>query len=422
MVKIFIETYGCSYNQADTEIMAGILKCKGYDIVDSFQKSDVNIINTCIVKTPTEQRMIYRVQELSKLNKPLVVAGCMAKTSRRTIEKISPHACLLGPDSIQKITEVVEIAVKNKKGIFLEDLKQPKVCLPRVRKNPVINIVPIAEGCLSNCAYCSVKFARGRLHSYSPELIVKEVENAVNEGCKEIWITSQDNACYGKDINTTLPELLKKISEIDGNFFVRVGMMNPAHTTDILEDLLDAYESKKIFKFLHLPVQSGSDSILELMKRNYTVKDFLHIVKNFRIKFPELNLSTDIIIGFPGETENDFKKTEELIKNIKPDTVNLSKYGARPNTEASTMEKVNKKIIDERSVLMHELIKKIALERNKNFIGWKGKVLIDEFIKDSFVGRNINYKPVVVKTKKKIFGEMREIKISDVKSNYLIAG
>lgn len=404
---------------SDAEVMAGLLKEKGFEIVDSPKKSDLNIINTCIVKTPTEQRMIFRIKELAKLKKPLVVAGCMPKTSQRTIEKIDPSASMVGPDSVEKIVDAALSAIKGKRNIFLKDLRKPKICLPRVRSNSVISIIPISIGCLGDCLYCSVKFAKGRLFSYPKEKILGEAKSAIKEGCKEIWLTSQDSSCYGKDTKSSLAELLNDICKIDGKFFVRVGMMNPTHTMQILDELIDAYKNEKVFKFLHLPVQSGSDRILKLMKRGYAAEDFMKIIKAFRKEIPEITLSTDVIIGFPTETEKEFEQTASLIKKIEPDVVNISKFGARPKTEAAELVQLDVKTISERSSFMHTLVKKIKLEKNKKWLGWIGDALVDEKNKNIFVARNFSYKPIVIESEKNIFGKILKIKIVECRENFL---
>jgi MiaB-like tRNA modifying enzyme len=281
----------------------------------------------------------------------------MPKIEQRLIEKLNPQASLVGPDSIEKIVDVTRVTLEGRKIIFTEDLKKPKLCLPRERKNPSIGIIEISNGCLSNCSYCCVKFARGKLFSYPVEKIVEEARQAVKNGCKELWITSQDNSCYGKDIDSSLPELLKEICKIEGEFSVRVGMMNPLYAKNILDELIEVSKDEKIIKFLHLPVQSGSDKILKLMNRGYVVKDFVEIVEKFRKEIPDLFLSTDVIVGFPGETEEDFQKTVELMRKIKPSKINISKFGARPMTEAAKMKQLDNKTINERSKLLHELVK-----------------------------------------------------------------
>ena len=419
-MKIFIESYGCSANLSDSEVIAGLLKNEGFGIVNSPSKSNLNIINTCIVKNPTEQRMIYRIKELTKLKRPLVVAGCMPKTSQKIIEKINPNASMIGPDSIERIVDVVHAMIEGRKIIFLKNLRKPKICLPKIRSNPIIGIIPIAVGCLSSCSYCSVKFAKGKLFSYPKEKILEELGTSLKGGCKEIWITSQDNSCYGKDIDSSLPQLVDEICKIDGEFFVRVGMMNPLHTKQILDELIESYRNEKIFKFLHIPVQSGSNKILEKMKRGYKTEEFIEIIKRFKKEIPNITLSTDIIVGFPGELEEDFQQTVELIKKIKPDIVNISKFGARPNTEAAKLKQLDVTTVNERSFIMHNLVKKTSLENNRKWIGWKGNVLVDEKTKNGFIARNFTYKPIVIKTKENIFGKIVEVEIKDATANCLI--
>jgi len=419
MAKIYREVFGCSANVADYEIASGLLKKAGFEFTDCPKDSDLNIIFTCTVKVPTIQRMVFRIKELTKSSKPLIIAGCLPKANKKLVEKINSEACLLAPDQVEKIVDVARAALEIKKLAFLGDLKKPKLDLPRCRKNPIIGITQIGRGCLSNCSFCTEPY-KGKLFSYPSDSIIKDVRKALEKGCKEIWLTSLDDGCYGFDLGTNLAELLNKISGLNEKFFVRVGMANPSHIKKILDELIQAYQNKKIFKFLHLPVQSGSNRILELMKRGYMIKDFLEIVKKFREKIPELTLATDIIIGFPSETEEDFRKTIELIDKIKPDVVNLSKFGAMPRTEAAKMRQLDVKNISERSIFLANLIKEITLEKNKKWVGWEGEILIDEKGKaDTWIGRNFAYKPIVIQSPENLFGKFCEVKISDATTNFL---
>jgi len=354
-MKVYLETYGCTANKSDSEIIAGLLKEKGFELVDSPENSDLNIINTCIVKTPTEQRMKFRIKQLTKIGKPLVVAGCMTKTEQKIIEKINPNTTMIGPDSIERIVDAAEEALKGNKVIYKKNLRKPKINLPRLEKS--VHITQISTGCNGNCSYCIVKLAKGELFCYPSDLIIKDIEKAVKNGCKEIRITSQDNATYNYE-GVKLPELLKEICKIEGKFSIRVGMMNPSSVKIILDELIDVYKNEKIRKFLHLPLQSGSDRILKLMNRGYKSKDFVEIVERFRKEIPDLFLSTDVIVGFPGETEEDFNMTLELLKNLKFDKVNISKFGPRPGTLASRMKQLNPNIIKQRSKILHEICKK----------------------------------------------------------------
>lgn len=417
--KIYAEVYGCSANISDSEIALGLLKKAGYKIIDNTNNSDLNIIFTCIVKTPTANRMIYRIKELTHLKKPLIVAGCMPKTEKDIIERINNRASLIGPNYLEEILNVVKSTLLNNKIVFTGNLRKPKLCIPRLRKNRIIEICEIASGCLSNCSYCEVKLARESLFSYPKKLILKEIINSLNEGCKEIWLTSQDCGCYGRDINSSLPELLQAISKLKGKFLIRIGMMNPVNVKYILNELIESYTSERIFKFLHLPVQSGSDKILKRMNRDYKIIEFKNIVKKFKKDFSSLTLSTDVIVGFPGESDSDFQKTVNLIKKIEPDIVNISKFSARPRTKAAEMEQLPREIIDYRTKKLAEVVGNIELNDNKKWVGWKGEILIDEAEKkDSSVGRNFAYKPVVTKGKIGIF---KEVKIKSAMPTYLIA-
>jgi len=419
--KIFAEVYGCSANISDFEIALGLLVEEGYKIVDDRNDSDLNVIFTCVVKTPTADRMVYKLKELTKLKKPLIVAGCMPKTEKDIIERINPQASLIGPNSIETIPDVVKSALSNKKIIFTKDLKKSKLCMPRVRKNRVIEICKIASGCLSNCSYCETKFARGKLFSYPKDLIEKEVKNSLNQGCKEVWLTSQDCGCYGRDMNSSLPDLLQTICKIQEKFFIRIGMMNPTYVKNILDDLIDSYESEKIFKFLHLPVQSGSDKILRRMNRGYSIRDFKNIVKKLEKGFPFLTLSTDVIVGFPGERNKDFQKTIELIREVKPDIVNISKFGSRPRTEAAKMEQLPRELINDRTKKLVNLVERIKLKNNQKWLNWEGEVLIDGIgKKGGFIGRNFAYKPILTELTKKELGTFRKVKIESVRPTYLI--
>ena len=418
MFKIFALVFGCPSNIADYEIALGLLKGAGFGIAKSQEEADLNIIFTCVVKEQTFQKMIFKIKEFTKIKKPLIVAGCMAKNDSKLIERINPNASIITPDNIEKIVDAVNIAMKGKKVLFIEDSNKPKLNLPRCRKNPFIGIVQISKGCLSNCSYCYEPY-RGKFFSYPLSEIVEEVKSAIESGCKEVWITSLDNGCYGFDIGLDLADLLNEVCKINEKFFVRVGMMNPLHIKKFLNKLIEAYQNEKIFKFIHIPVQSGSNKILKLMRRGYKARDFIQIVKKFRKKIPLITISTDIIVGFPYESERDFKSTIQLIEKTKPDMVNISKFGARFGTEAAKMEQLNRKVVNERSSFLTNLVRKISLENNEKWVGWEGEIFVDEIGKNnSLVGRNFAYKPVVIKANN-LLGKFVNVEIFDVSSSCL---
>ena len=399
--KIWIEAYGCSSNIADSEMIAGMLKNNGYDIARDQGESDMNLIVTCSVKDATEHKMLHRISTLSDTRKPIIVAGCLPKADRDIIDFINPMASLLGPHSIANTIETVNSAFLGKKLVRLEDSIQDKVNIPRIRRNPTVSIVEIASGCMSQCTFCQTKIAKGYLRSYRIGDICRQIENDVTDGCKEIWLTSTDNGCYGKDCGSNLVNLLRAITTIEGSYKIRVGMMNPMYIPNMIEDLLKVFsENDKIFKFLHIPIQSGSERILRRMKRGHTVKTFTDVVKIFREAIPEITISTDIIVGFPSETENDFQDTVSVIQKTEPDIVNSSKYSARPRTESAKFEKINSEVVKRRTAQLHTIIKQIALKRNSMWQNWIGDIIIDEHIhskEDTLIqGRNYAYKPIIL--------------------------
>ncbi len=409
MAKIWIEAYGCSASFADSEMISGLVVNGGHTLASNSKDADLNVIVTCSVKDATADKMIHRIKNLK--SKPLIVAGCLPKAEKETVEKFSPKASLLGPTSIGKALDVIGSTLRGIKRIEISDLDKPKIGLPKVRLNPAVGIIEIASGCMSDCTFCQTKLAKGDLQSYRVGDIVRQVKSEITDGCVEVWLTSTDNGCYGFDIGSSLPELINKVSEIPLEFMIRVGMMNPMYLPRIKKDLLNSYESNKVFKFLHVPVQSGSDRVLKNMKRGHTSKTFLEADKEFREKFGKFTLSTDIIVGFPTETEDDFLDTVRLLEETRPDIVNLSRYSARPGTKASKMKQIDVQEVKRRSKIVFDLIKKIAYERNKEWLGWQGKVVFDETSDNTVKGRNFAYKQVVVDEKVDL-GQKYEVKIT----------
>ena len=394
MAKIFVEAYGCSASFADSEMISGLIVNGGHTLATSSSESDLNLIVTCSVKDTTANKMMYRIKSLK--TKPLIVAGCLAKAEQSNIEKFTENASLLGPNSLGKTLDVINATLMGKKQIALEDSDLSKVGLPKVRLNSAIGIVEIASGCMSECTFCQTKLAKGDLSSYRLGDIVRQIKTEIKEGCKEVWLTSTDNGCYGFDIGTDLPTLVNAVSEIPKDFMIRVGMMNPMYMPRIKQNLIESYDNEKVFKFLHIPVQSGSNKVLNDMKRGHTSETFREIVKKVKERFEKFTISTDIIVGFPSETEEDFQKTITLLDETKPDVVNLSKYSARPGTDAAELKQIDAAEIKRRSKVIFEQINKISLESNKNWIGWKGRVLFDENTEEGIKGRNYAYKPISV--------------------------
>lgn len=423
-MRIFLKSFGCSTNQADGAVLAGCLEREGYELVDSVSAADVVVYNTCAVKGPTESRMI-EVSKRVPEGKKLIIAGCLPLINYERLMKEVKFDGLAGPAAGDRIVDVVRGVLGGEKFSALGGSldHKPPLMLPRIQSSSVLSVVPISYGCLGSCAYCCVVHARGRLRSYTvPEIIERTTED-VHKGFREFWLTAQDTACYGKDVGTNLAELLEAVCEIDGDFRVRVGMMTPNLAIDMVEELIHAFRHPKVFKFLHLPVQSGDDCVLKRMRRLYSVDDFEKVVHRFTASFPELTLATDVICGFPGESREAFESTLDLLNEVKPDVVNVSKFFIRPKTLAVEMQKdfVSLPEIKVRSVEAGVLAKKLAYERNKSWFGWKGEVFIDEVgkISGSWVGRNFAYKPVIVKSADSLLGKTLTVRIVEAFPTYL---
>ena len=412
MKKVLFKTYGCTLNYSDTEVMKGLLQKAGFREAADQAGADLIIFNTCTVKDPAEKKFLY---ELSKTKKPVVIAGCVPQAG---IERFNNYS-VIGVRQLHKIVEVVEETLKGNVVHLIDLQRNKRLNLPKIRRNKLIEIIPTCNGCLGECAYCKTRLARGELCSYSPREIKKQFEDAVNEGIKEIWITSQDNGAYGKDIRTSLAELMKQLLETKGNYKIRIGMINPNFFMEDFDALIKNFKNDKVFKFVHLPAQAGNDRILSLMKRRYTRAEYIELIDRIMKEIPDITISTDIICGFPGETEKEFRESIELIKRTKHGVLNISKFYARPGTSAASMKQLDTKIIKRRSKELKMVYNQLALRQNQRWVGWTGEIYIDEKGKNNtFIGRNFAYKPVIVKNKKNcdLFGKTVKIKVENVTS------
>ena len=421
--RIYIRSFGCPTNFADGEVITDCLLTAGHEVVQKVEDADILIYNTCAVKAPTENRIMNLLKNSPK-DKKLIVTGCLPLINLERLRAGAKANGIVGPSPGIRIVEAVSKVASGQEVVMLEKDFLPSLHFSRIRKNKVIEIVPINYGCLGSCSYCCVVFARGRLRSYRIDEIVERIKFDLTCGVKEVWLTSQDTGCYGKDIGTNLAKLLRRIARIDEEFFVRVGMMTPNLALESLDDLIQVYKDEKIFKFLHLPVQSGDNEVLRNMNRFYLAKDFEEIISRFRKEIPDITIATDVICGFPGESDEAFKETLKLIEVTQPDIVNASKFFPRPHTAAEKMKlRISSREVSERSKKMAKLAKKISLEKNKNWAEWKGKILVDERgkVSNSWIGRNFAYKPIVIKSKKNLLGNFLDVKVVKTYATYLRA-
>jgi MiaB-like tRNA modifying enzyme len=417
MEKIYFQTHGCTTNFSESEGMMGLLKQAGFDIVNSIEDASIVVLNVCTVKGENTAVKEIRLFKENNPHKKLVIAGCITKELIKELREFDEEASLISTHNIDKIVSVVEEIIHGNTIEAISFNSDKGLIMPRVRKNKIVGIVPISTGCNNECAYCSVKLVKGKLKSFPKEDILKEVNLALKEGCKELWITSQDNASYmtGDLWRGSLPELLNEIIAFEGDFKIRIGMMNPTNLRAIMDDLIEVYKSDKVFKFLHIPLQSGNDEILKKMRRDYTVEDFKEIVDRFRAEIPNLTISTDLIVGFPTETDEQFEDSLNALREMKFEVLNISRFVPRPRTEANYMKgRINGKIIKERSKLLTDIFHNIARMNNERWIDWEGKVLVDEAGKEgSWIARNYAYKQVILKGNYKI-GQSVNVKIRNV--------
>jgi len=428
MNKIYIETYGCSANQNNSEIIAGILSKTGFLITQNEKLADIIIINSCVVKGKTESKIKRRIQDLKPWSNQkshlLIIAGCMAETDWKKIKRINPNAVFLGINHIKDVLNLIKDWQENqlnekKQQAYLSERFEEKLILPKVPQNKIISITQIAEGCSGNCSYCKTRLAKGNLRSYPQEDIVKSIENDLQNGVKEVWLTSQDNAAYGIDRSkkSELPELLKRILALKHRFKLRLGMANPNNILPILDELIEIYKNKKMFKFLHIPVQSASNSVLKHMNRYYTIEDAGKIIKKFRKEIPDITIATDIIVGYPTETEEDHKKNLEFIKNYKPDILNLSKFSSHKQTPAGKLKVLPKSIVRKRTKELMQLHRETARENKTKFLGKIIKVLVDKRVPNTeklHQARDDNYNLVIVKCDKADLRKEIKVKITNL--------
>ena len=413
MPTAYLESYGCTHNESDARIMRAILESEGVSLLLSPEGAGFIFINTCGVLHTTELRMLSRIRELAKLPGTLVVTGCLPKINEKAVRKAAPGAFLLDTNSLDKIPQLLKHPQD-----FFSPARINKLLLPQPKQG-LTTIIQIGEGCLGSCSYCAVRFSRGTLHSYPPKDILLASELAVKNGAREIYLTSEDTGCYGMDIGYSLPQLVSDIAAIAGDFKIRIGMMNPNHALRLLPGLIGAYKSEKVYKFAHIPVQSGSDKVLRDMRRQYAARDFEHVVSALRREIPGIEIATDIIVGFPTETEEDFNSTLGLLEMVRPDITNISRFAVRPNTDAAKMKQLPTQEIKRRSVASSKLARRLSLEANEPEIGKDYTTFaLARGRKGGVIGRTPNYKQLAFEGE---VGKEYRVRVVSAHSNYLQA-
>lgn len=396
--RVYVETYGCSFNVSDGEVMTGLLERDGFELVAAADQADAVIINSCTVKDRTYLELQKRVRGLAsgRSAPALILAGCAPRVPQQSAH--FSEFSQVGPDNLASIADVVRRTLDGERVLRLERVhEEARLELPVRRRNSAIEILPISKGCLGACTFCQTVLARGRLKSFPEEQILQRVQTAVAEGVSQVWLTSQDCGAYGLDCGTNLPRLLRRIARIPGDFRVRVGMANPDLIKLYLPEFVAALSHERFYEFAHIPLQSGSDGVLRDMKRLYTRDDFLRICDALRSRMPRVTIATDIIVGFPTETDKDFEKTLEALYTARVPVVNRSRFSPRVGTAAARLQQLPGKVMTQRSRQLCDVAKQISAVELSRSIGDTFEVFIEERLSPTTVlARDRAYRPIVL--------------------------
>ncbi|KAK3006424.1 hypothetical protein RJ639_017149 [Escallonia herrerae] len=370
---------------------------------------------SCTVKSPSQSAMDTLISKCRSAKKPLVVAGCVPQGSRdlKELEGVS----IVGVQQIDRVVEVVEETLKGHEVRLLNRKTLPALDLPKVRKNRFVEILPINVGCLGACTYCKTKHARGHLGSYTVDSLTGRVRSVIADGVQEIWLSSEDTGAYGRDIGVNLPILLNAIVKelpSDGSTMLRIGMTNPPYILEHLKHIADVLRHPCVYSFLHVPVQSGSDAILTAMKREYTISEFRMVVDTLTELVPGMQIATDIICGFPGETDEDFAQTVNLVKEYKFAQVHISQFYPRPGTPAARMKKVPSTLVKKRSRELTSVFE--SFTPYDGMVGKVEQIWITEIATDGshLVGHTKGYVQVLVIGPGSMLGTSAIVKITSV--------
>ena len=398
-MKIYFESYGCTLQKSESSLYLNkLLQDKNNQMVEKPEDADLSIIGTCVVIKHTEDKMVKRISSLSRNPGKVKVLGCLATVNGNTIE--SENVEILKPREFRSFYEGALDNIEIKSDIY--------------------DGIPINQGCTGSCNFCISHIARGKLLSRPVDKVVNQVNMELDRNIREIRISSLDTAAYGKDLGTDLADLVNNIVSIDRNFYLRVGMLEPRNAYDILDKLIAAYNSEKVFKFLHIPVQSAENSVLTAMNREYTIEEAETVLRQFIDTFPDMSIATDIILGYYNDSREGFEKTLKFLENYSPDIINVTRFSPRPYTKDYSKMPLNSNLLKGWSREIIDL-HRIQIEKKlDHFLGREEKVMVTEEGKNgTMVARDINYRPVVLNKSYQKYTDVY-CKIIGHGSNYLI--
>ena len=404
-MSIWFEGYGCTANQGETLEMREHANQLGHQLATDSSTAETVVLGTCTVIESTQNKMEKRISELMDQGKNVIVSGCMATADTKVLNSKFPNAPLVSPGDIDGLGDLI-----GRGG-----------CKPETLESPFAAILPISSGCLGRCTYCATLKARGRVKSRSVNDIFFKAQYAIDSGSKELLLTSQDNGAFGADTDSSLENLLNELSHLEGEFRLRVGMLNPMLVAGRSKEMAKAWRDSRTYKFMHLPIQSGSQKILDSMTRDHTLEEFWEVVEVFRDYYPEMMIITDIITGFPGETEEDHHETVDLLNKLSPDLVNVTRFSPRKGTPASRYKRVDGRIVKKRSRELTNLRKELGAKSFKRFVGRETSVLtVENKRKGSTLCRDDNYRPIILKQELPL-GEFYDVKIIDSEYGFMTA-
>ena len=422
-----ITTFGCQMNEHDSEVIDGLLTERGFSSVKERKDASIVIINTCSVRDNADKRFFGTLGQLKKRKESdpsfiVCVCGCMMQQQRvvDTIKAKYPWVdVIFGTNSIHHIPELIEkVAIEKEKVVdIIENTEEIVEGLPAKRLFDHKALVNIMFGCNNFCTYCIVPYTRGREKSRAPEAIVAEVKGLVADGVKEIMLLGQNVNSYDGN-GTSFAELLKMLNDVDGLERIRFMTSNPK---DLSDELIEAFAvCDKLCRNLHLPIQSGSNRVLKRMNRKYTREDYLKLIEKLRKTVPDITLSTDIIVGFPGETNEDFEETLSIVKEVEYDSAFTFIYSIRKGTPAEKFEDhIEESEKHRRFDLLVNAVNEISEKKNKAYQDRVEKVLVDGVSKNdksTLTGRTDGFKLVNFAGKKELIGSLVDVKITDAKT------
>ena len=404
-MTIWFEGYGCTANQGETLEMREHANQLGHELATDSATAETVVLGTCTVIESTQNRMEKRISELMDQGKNVIVSGCMATADTKILNSKFPNAPLVSPGDIDGLGDLI-----GRGG-----------CKPETLETPFSAILPISSGCLGRCTYCATLKARGRVKSRSVNDIFFKAQYAIDSGSKELLLTSQDNGAFGADTESSLENLLNELSHLDGEFRLRVGMLNPMLVSGRSKEMAEAWGDSRTYKFMHLPIQSGSQKILNSMTRDHALEEFWEVVEVFRDYYPEMMIITDIITGFPGETDEDHQETVKLLNKLSPDLVNVTRFSPRKGTPASRYKRIDGRIVKKRSRELTNLRKELGAKSFKRFVGRQTSILtVENQRSGSTLCRDDNYRPIILKEELPL-GEFHDVKIIDSAYGFMTA-